>query len=33
VKLVELVVGLRVPTHEEELGLDLAVHGEVAYQG
>jgi Amt family ammonium transporter len=33
VKIVELVVGLRVPKHEEELGLDLAVHGEVAYQG
>ena len=32
VKLVDLVLGLRVPAHEEELGLDLAVHGEVAYQ-
>lgn len=32
VKVVDLVLGLRVPAHEEELGLDLAVHGEVAYQ-
>ena len=32
VKAVELVLGLRVPSHEEEVGLDLAVHGEVAYQ-
>jgi Amt family ammonium transporter len=33
VKVVEAVLGLRVPSHQEELGLDLAVHGEVAYQG
>jgi hypothetical protein len=32
VKIVDFVLGLRVPTHEEEVGLDLAVHGEVAYQ-
>ncbi|MEW6225772.1 MAG: ammonium transporter [Chloroflexota bacterium] len=32
VKLVDLVLGLRVGAHEEEVGLDLAVHGEVAYQ-
>ncbi|HEU5325549.1 MAG TPA: ammonium transporter [Candidatus Limnocylindria bacterium] len=29
---VNLVVSLRVPQHEEEAGLDLAQHGEVAYQ-
>ena len=29
---VDFVLGLRVPSHEEEVGLDLAVHGEVAYQ-
>ena len=32
IKLVNFVLGLRVPAHEEEVGLDLAVHGEVAYQ-
>jgi Amt family ammonium transporter len=32
VKLVDFILGLRVPTGEEEVGLDLAVHGEVAYQ-
>jgi len=32
VKVVDFVLGLRVPAHEEEVGLDLAVHGEVAYQ-
>jgi ammonium transporter, Amt family len=32
VKAVGFVLGLRVPSHEEEVGLDLAVHGEVAYQ-
>ena len=32
VKAVDFVLGLRVPSHEEEVGLDLAVHGEVAYQ-
>jgi Amt family ammonium transporter len=33
VKLVDLVLGLRVPVSEEELGLDLSVHGEVAFGG
>ncbi|HXG25654.1 MAG TPA: ammonium transporter [Candidatus Binatia bacterium] len=32
IKAVDFVLGLRVPEHEEEVGLDLAVHGEVAYQ-
>jgi Amt family ammonium transporter len=32
VKLVDFVLGLRVPSQDEQLGLDLAVHGEVAYQ-
>jgi ammonium transporter, Amt family len=32
IKVVDFVLGLRVPAHEEEVGLDLAVHGEVAYQ-
>ena len=32
VKAVDFVLGLRVPSDEEEVGLDLAVHGEVAYQ-
>ena len=32
VKVVDLVLGLRVSREDEELGLDLAVHGEVAYQ-
>jgi Amt family ammonium transporter len=32
VKVVDLVLGIRVPKSEEEVGLDLAVHGEVAYQ-
>jgi Amt family ammonium transporter len=32
IKVVEFVLGLRVPAHEEEVGLDLAVHGEAAYQ-
>src|SRR6185436_9098162 len=32
VKVVGFVLGLRVPSHEEEVGLDVAVHGEVAYQ-
>ncbi len=32
VKAVDFMLGLRVPSHEEEVGLDLAVHGEVAYQ-
>jgi Amt family ammonium transporter len=33
VKVVDLVLGIRVSKPEEEVGLDLAVHGEVAYQG
>jgi ammonium transporter, Amt family len=32
VRLVDLLLGIRVPQREEEVGLDLAVHGEVAYQ-
>jgi Amt family ammonium transporter len=32
IKAVDFVLGLRVPEHEEEVGLDLAVHGEAAYQ-
>lgn len=32
VRLVDFLLGLRVPADEEEVGLDLAVHGEVAYQ-
>jgi Amt family ammonium transporter len=31
VKVVDLLLGIRVPTHAEEVGLDLAVHGEAAY--
>ena len=32
VKVVDLVLGLRVNSADEEMGLDMAVHGEVAYQ-
>jgi Amt family ammonium transporter len=32
VKVVDVVLGLRVAAHDEEVGLDLSVHGEVAYQ-
>jgi Amt family ammonium transporter len=32
VKVVDVILGIRVPTRDEEMGLDLAVHGEVAYQ-
>ncbi len=32
VKVVVVILGIRVPTRDEEMGLDLAVHGEVAYQ-
>jgi Amt family ammonium transporter len=32
VKVVDVILGLRVPSQTEELGLDLAVHGEAAYQ-
>jgi ammonium transporter, Amt family len=31
-KLIDLVIGLRVPEQEEVLGLDVSQHGEVAYQ-
>ena len=31
-KVVDLVLGIRVNSADEEMGLDLAVHGEVAYQ-
>ena len=33
VKVVDVVLGLRVRAEQEEMGLDLSVHGEVAYQG
>ena len=29
---INLIVPIRVPSHAEEAGLDLAQHGEVAYQ-
>jgi Amt family ammonium transporter len=32
VKVVDVILGIRVPSIQEETGLDLAVHGEVAYQ-
>ena len=32
VKLVDAVLGIRVPSTQEEAGLDMAVHGEAAYQ-
>ena len=32
IKIVEVVMGLRVDASQEELGLDIAVHGEAAYQ-
>ena len=32
VKVVDLILGLRVNSADEEMGLDMAVHGEVAYQ-
>ena len=32
VKVVDFVLGIRVPAQAEEVGLDIAVHGEVAYQ-
>ena len=32
VKVVDLILGIRITARQEELGLDLAVHGEVAYQ-
>ncbi|HEY7131800.1 MAG TPA: ammonium transporter [Candidatus Limnocylindrales bacterium] len=33
VKVVDLVLGIRISAKDEELGIDLATHGEVAYQG
>ena len=32
IKLVDVILGIRVPSVQEETGLDLAVHGEAAYQ-
>jgi Amt family ammonium transporter len=32
VKVVDVLLGIRVKPEAEELGLDLSVHGEVAYQ-
>src|SRR2546426_9737972 len=32
VKLVDLILGIRISAKQEELGIDLAVHGEAAYQ-
>ncbi|HET7473189.1 MAG TPA: ammonia channel protein, partial [Candidatus Limnocylindrales bacterium] len=32
VKVVDFILGIRVSLRDEELGIDLAVHGEVAYQ-
>jgi Amt family ammonium transporter len=32
VKLVDFILGIRVPARDEELGLDMALHGEAAYQ-
>jgi Amt family ammonium transporter len=31
-KLIDVTIGLRVPGHEEEAGLDMTQHGELAYQ-
>jgi ammonia channel protein AmtB len=32
IKLVDALLGIRVNKEAEEMGLDLSVHGEVAYQ-
>ena len=32
VKVVDVVLGIRVKPEAEEMGLDLSVHGEAAYQ-
>ena len=32
VKVVDLILGIRVTSESEEMGLDLSVHGEAAYQ-
>jgi Amt family ammonium transporter len=31
IKFVDFILGIRVPQAQEEMGLDLAVHGEAAY--
>jgi Amt family ammonium transporter len=31
VKVVDLILGIRISAKDEELGIDLATHGEVAY--
>jgi ammonia channel protein AmtB len=32
IKTIDVVLGLRVAPGDEEMGLDLALHGEAAYQ-
>jgi len=32
IKVIDVVLGIRVTKESEEMGLDLAVHGEAAYQ-
>ncbi len=32
IKVVDVILGIRVTSESEEMGLDLAVHGEAAYQ-
>ncbi len=32
VKVVDVILGIRVTQKDEEVGLDLSVHGEAAYQ-
>ena len=32
VKLVDVILGIRISAKDEEMGIDLAIHGEVAYQ-
>ena len=32
IKVVDLILGIRVSAKDEEMGIDLATHGEVAYQ-
>ena len=32
VKLVDVILGIRISARDEEMGIDLAIHGEVAYQ-
>jgi len=33
VKLVDVILGIRISARDEEVGIDLSTHGEVAYQG